>query len=147
MKRLTRVLAIAGLAALCLPITADSGWTLVDFTVAPGACAAAPAGMTGSALIRLVEKDNGHGNLTFIFGAIGSASDPDGNRWILGDHDAGVTSPSGQSFFTEKFHLIGQGQAPNLSISILFHVSADGTILVDKAKGLDILGCTGDLPF
>ena len=130
------------MVAIWSPMTASSDqWTPFTFHVDPGACPVAPGGLDGSGTIRILEFDNGHGNVHFTIDATGAASSPDSQHWIFGDHDSGRPSEAAPTFLTEKFHLIGQGSAPNVTLQLLLKIQPDGTVQIDKERGLQFLGC------
>jgi len=139
----------AGALGICPALLGSSDqWTPFTFHVAPGACPIAPSGLDGSGVLRLLEITNEQGHMRFTFDATGVAYSPDGQRWIFGDHDAGAPAEDAHlTFLNEKFHLIGQGSAPNMSLSILLKIQPDGTVLFDKEHGLELIGCAGNVPF
>src|SRR5258707_719246 len=115
---LTRLLFVVATIALWSPINAGNSdqWIPFTFEVLPGTCAVAPEGLTGTGLLSFVTLDNGHGHTGFVAGARGTATDPNGGRWIFADHDAGSPSEEAPTFLIENFHLIGQGRLPNVSV-------------------------------
>jgi len=144
--KVSRLLMLVVIATVSLATTASKDQTTsFTFEVAPGACAVAPDGLTGSGVLRIVIIDNG-GHTGFTANAIGTAVDPNGGRWIFGDHDVVSPNEEAPTQLIENFHLIGQGRLPNVSIQVLIKVLADGTVVVDRERGLDVVGCTGNLP-
>jgi hypothetical protein len=144
--KISRLFLSMGIAVLLLPINASkSELTTISFEVAPGTCAAAPEGLTGSGLLRIVTIDNG-GHTGFVVNLTGTATDPNGGLWIFGDHDVISPNEDNPTLLIENFHLIGQGSLPNVSIQILLKVRPDGTVVLNRERGLDVVGCAGNLP-
>ncbi|HUS07417.1 MAG TPA: hypothetical protein VMZ52_14010 [Bryobacteraceae bacterium] len=138
-----RVSLLMGVALLSLPMNASkSEVTPFSFVVAAGTCAAAPGGLTGSGLLRIVTIDNG-GHTGLVTNLIGTATDPAGGKWIFGDHDVFSPNEEAPTLLIETFHLIGQGSLPNLSIQVILKVLADGTVVVNRERGLDVVACAG----
>jgi hypothetical protein len=95
--------------------------------------------------LRTVMIDNA-GHTSVVSSITGTATDPSGGRWTFGDHDVFSPNEEAPTLVVETFHLIGHGSLPDVSIKVLLKILPDGTVVVDQARGLDVVGCAGNLP-
>jgi hypothetical protein len=126
----------------------------VSFFIPASQCPQISADISGSGLGHMVSRitvdNNGvlHGG--FSFDIHGTATDANGAQYFINHNDVfsfnrPAATPPVELTFTEKFYLIGQAQAPNVSLQGVFHVTilADGTVksFVDNFKATGADGC------
>ena len=156
--RVLRALIVAGILSFGISVTVsasvDREVSTLDFVVNAKGCPR----LNGTVILTEISHVtlDGHGGVhaTFIGGAHGTATDPDGaDLWHVMDQDAVVDfrGAIGEEFtVAENFRLIGPGTEPNITIRVIAHfrVLADGTVAVsfEHDTNLDEVGCTGTLP-
>jgi hypothetical protein len=156
--RVLRALVVASILAVGVSVTVsasvDREVSTLDFAVTAQGCPQLHGTVTLTEISNVTVDQNGGFHGTFLGGAHGTATDPDGaDLWHVMDQDA-VTETSGAigDVFTvvENFRLIGPGTEPNITIRVIAHITVlpDGTTAVsfEHDTNLDQVGCTGNLP-
>jgi hypothetical protein len=156
--RVLRALIASAILAIGISVTVsasvDREVTNLDFVVSAPGCPFLHGTVVVTETSHVTLDKNGGVHATFIGGAHGTATDPDGqDLWHVMDQDAveDFTGAIGEEFtVAENFRLIGPGQERNITIRVIghFRVLADGTVAVafEHDTNLDQVGCTGNLP-